>query len=286
MLSWLRVLQTAKVTLTREVRVDEALTDATNPLTVAVTRLDGTAVTSGTSTRASLGTYTFALPGQDDLDLLQAAWTGEVAGDTVTFTDLVEIVGGFVFQTSTARARYRELKDPAVVTPARLADLRTEIEVEFETICGQAFVPRFGRHETVGRSSPYLGVPDTFLRRVRSVTVGGVAWDPSAVAALRCTRSGYLVRPAGAVWPTGSPVVVEYEHGRDVCPPPISTAAIIRIRSLINPGGGGLPDRAETIVTPEGASYRLAMPGADSTGIPDVDGALAKYPKPKRLVIA
>lgn len=285
-LSWLRVLRTAQVTLTREVRVDGVLTDATNPLEVAVTRLDGTAVSAGTSTRASLGTYTYALASQADLDLLQAAWTGDVAGGTVTFEDLVEVVGGFYFDLSKVRARYRELKDPAVVSEARLAELRTEIEVEFDAICGQSFVPRYGFHETVGRGSPYLGVPDTWIRRVRAVTVAGVAWSPADVAALRGTRHGDIVRPAGAVWPPDVPVSVEYEHGRMICPPPVTTAATLRIRSLINPGASGVPDRAETIVTPEGASFRLSMPGADSTGIPDVDGALRKYPNPKRSVIA
>lgn len=286
-LSWLRILRTAQVTLTREVRVDGVLTDATDPLEVVVTRiLDGAAVTSGTSTRTSTGTYTFALPGYADLDLHQVAWTGDVAGDTVTFDDLVEIVGGFYFDLSVVRARYRELKDPAVVPEARLAALRTEIEVEFDSICGQAFVPRYGAHTTVGRGSPYLGVPDTWIRRVRAVTVSGVAWDPSAVAALRGTRHGDIVRPAGAIWPPDALVTVEYEHGRMICPPPVTTAAMLRIRSLINPGASGVPDRAETIVTPEGASFRLSMPDADSTGIPDVDGALRKYPPPKRSVIA
>lgn len=287
MLSWLRILRTAQVTLTREVRVDGVLTDAQDPLTVAVTRVsDGAAVASGTSTRTSLGTYAWPLPSQADLDLLQVAWTGVVAGGTVTFTDLAEIVGGFYFDLSKVRTRYRELKDPAVVSEARLAELRTEIEIEFDSICGQAFVPRYGYHETVGRGSPYLGVPDTWIRRVRAVTVGGTAWDPSTVAELRGTRHGDIVRPAGAVWPPDALVAVEYEHGRMICPPPVTTAAMLRIRSLINPGASGVPDRAETIVTPEGASFRLSMPGADSTGIPDVDGALRKYPKPKRLAIA
>lgn len=288
MLSWLRVLQTAGVTLTQEVRVDEVLTDSVSPLEVVVTRVaDGAAVESGTSTRASQGTYTYALDGSDDLDLLRVAWTGTVAGEPVTFVTLVEIVGGFIFQTSTARARYRELADTTKYPASRLAELRTEIEVEFEGICGQAFVPRYGYHSTVGRGTPFLSVPDTLLTAVRSVTVAGVTLDPSTVAGLRLTARGDIVRPYGAIWPNDVPVVVEYEHGRPVCPPPITTAAMLRIRSLINPGASGVPDRAETIVTPEGASFRLSMPGADSTGIPDVDGALAKYPKPKpRTVIA
>jgi len=287
MLTWQRVLQTTRVTLTRQVRVDEVLTDAVAPLEVAVTRIaDGAAVAAGTSTRVSLGTYTFSLVEQADLDLLSVAWSGTVAGGAVTFVDLVEIVGGFLFDLAVARGRYRELTDPAKVSSARLAEVRTEIEVEFETICGRAFLPRFGYHTTVGRGSPYLAVPDTYVRRARAVTVGGTAWAPAAVAALRGTRAGYLVRPAGAVWPFGTDVGVEYEHGMAICPPPVSTAGILRLRSLIFPGASGVPDRAETIITPEGASYRLAMPSAETTGIPDVDGPLAKYPKPRRTVFA
>lgn len=292
-LNWHRILRTAQVTLTQQVKVDEVLTDAVAPLAVALTRLDGTSVATGTSTRTSVGTYTYAVPAQANLDLLMLAWTGTVAGAAVVFEDLVEIVGGYLFDLARARARYRELADTTKVTSARLAEVRTEIEVEFEAITGaaggatsQAFVPRFGRHVTVGRGTPYLWLPEARIRRARAVTIGGVALDGATVAALRCTDTGRLIRPLGAVWPAGAEVVVEYEHGMEVAPPPVATAGILRVRSLIFPGASGVPDRAETVVTPEGASYRLSMPGAGATGIPDVDGALAKFRAPRRVVTA
>jgi hypothetical protein len=292
-MTWHRILRTAQVTLTQTVTVDEALTDAVAPLTTSLKRLDGTEVAAGTSTRTSVGTYTYTPPAQANLDLLTLSWTGVVAGASTTFEDVVEIVGGYLFDLGRARARYPELKDPAKVSPARLAEVRTEIEVEFEAITGaaggatsQAFVPRFGRHRTIGRGTPYLWLPEARIRRARSVTIDGVALDPAVVAALRCTETGRLIRPFGALWPNGSDVVVEYEHGMTTAPPPVSTAGILRVRSLVFPGASGVPDRAQTVVTPEGASYQLSMPSALATGIPDVDGTLAKFPAPRRVVTA
>jgi hypothetical protein len=39
----------------------------------------------------------------------------------------------------------------------------------------------------------------------------------------------------------------------------------------------GVPDRAISFQVADGGSYRLAMPGAYSTGIPEIDAVYARY---------
>src|ERR1043165_702896 len=101
-MSRIRALRTAPVTLTREVRVDETLTNASAGMTVTVTRLSGTVVSTGAASNPSVGVYSYILPGQEDLDWLDVSWTGSVGGEPITLTDRVEIVGGFIFRLSGA----------------------------------------------------------------------------------------------------------------------------------------------------------------------------------------
>jgi hypothetical protein len=288
-MSLVRLLKTAQVTLTHEFRVDETLTDAAGAVTAVVKRLDGTTVAGSPFTAAhpGLGTYTFALPGQANLDSLTVDWTGSIGGAAVTVRDYVEVCGGFLFGLAEARAAHSGLSSTATYPSSMLAAKRIEVEQECEAICRQAFVPRFARETLSGLGTARLGTPRSMLRTVRAVTVDGVAWAAPDVAAVGVSDHGVLTRPAGALWPAGfGNIVVELEHGWDFPPEEIRQAGMLRLRSRLAQTRSGVPDRALSFSAADGGTYRLSTPSRQRTGIPDVDGPYERYTRAQRSVFA
>jgi hypothetical protein len=288
--SLIRVLRTAAATLTRSFYVDETATDCTGSVTVAVTRLDGTAVASGTASHAGTGTYAYVLPGQAQLDALQVAWTGTLAGSPVTVTDDVEIVGGFFFGLAEARASDSALTDPVKFTTAGLAAARLYVEQECEAICFRAFVPRFRRVLLDGTGRDTLITPDVDLRVLRSASLSYITGgDKTALTGADLTRvvaaaDGLLVRPSGLPWPYGrQTVLVEYEYGLDQPPEEVRQAGLKRLRTVLLARNSSIPDRVSSYTTSDGVSsntYRLTQPGRRSTGIPDIDAVYQRYAAP------
>lgn len=284
-MSRIRALRTAPVTLTREVRVDETLTNAAAGLAVSVTRLSGTAVSAGAASNPSTGVYTYVLPGQDDLDHFDVSWTGSVSGEPITLTDRVEIVGGFFFGLAEARASDVSLSDPIKYTTAMLAEKRLQVEVECERICGWAFVPRFGRMTFSGNGSNELYLSVQQLRRVRALTTrtqpGGVPDVVASMTEIAVETDGRVIRYDGGIFPSGSSnIVIEYEHGWDYPPDDLKEKAMYRLRSLLNLTRSGIPDRVSSYSTPEGGTYRVTLPSRGSTGIPDVDATYCRNEAP------
>ena len=270
-----RVLRASGATLTHTFRVGETATDATGAVAVAVTRLDGTPVQSGTATHPAgqTGRYDFALGPVGQLDALAVTWSGTVAGAARAEQDLVEVVGGYLFELADLRAEHKPdpTRYPTLVLEAR----RVVAEVECEDICGVAFVPRFKRVAVDSRCGQDLLLPDAEVRALRAVSVAGVAWSVAAVNAVQVSASGILTLTC-APWPTGR-VVVEYEHGLDGPPPDLVDAVMLRAASLLGRAGSAVPQRAITWSSAEGGTYRLALPGARKTGIPDVDGPYERH---------
>lgn len=295
-MSVIRVLRTAAATLTRTLFVDETATDASGPVTVSVSRTaDGAVVAAGTASHGTTGVYTYILPGGPaapssatwQLDELTVMWTGTVAGATVSLYDEAEVVGGYLFGLAEARASDASLADLSKYPTSALAACRVEVEQECERICRRAFVPRFGRDILSGDGGPRLGAKRSELRVLRAVSVSGVAWSALDVAAVGLSEHGVLTRPGGAPWPAGvQNVVVEYEHGWDRPPEMIRTAAKLRLRSKLNAARSGIPDRASSYTSSEGAVFRLSMPGPESTGIPEVDGPYQTFARRRRSVVA
>lgn len=286
-MSLVRVLKTSKVTLTHTFYADGAATDASGNVTVTVKRLDGAAVESGTATKpgGTTGVYTWSLLASADLDVWTVDWSGSIGGATIVARDQAEHVGEFLFGLAEVAAEYNL---PAATYPAAmLAEKRIDVEQECERICRQAFVPRFERETLSGNDSPRLTVKHPLLRALRAVLVDGVAWSAPDVAAVALSEHGVLTRPAGAIWPAGSGnIVVEYEHGWDYPPETIREAGMLRLRSKLTRPKSGVPDRTSSFTTPEGSVYRLTLPGPESTGIPDVDGAYQAYARKRRSVVA
>lgn len=293
-----RVARTRAATLRHTFEVDETPTDSTTTVAVAVTDANGANVASGNavSAGAGTGTYTFALPAQAQLATLTVAWSATIEGAAVVETDVVEIVGGFVFSLAEGRASDRVLADTTKYTTADLLDARVEVEVELERITQRAFVPRYRRVVLDGTGSRDILLPDGGDDLVAGILLRGVrlpvrsatmaprigqsftALTAPQLAALAVTRDGLLRRTDGNVWTEGlANIVLEYEYGSDAPPEDLKRAALVRFRSRLNIHHTGIPDRAMSYTATDGGTYRLSMPGAASTGIPDVDAVYARY---------
>lgn len=273
-MSVIRVLVTTQVTLSRTFVVDEVPTDAAGDVTVTVKRLDGTTVDSATATHpGDPGLYRYVLPAQSTVDVLTVDWSGTVGGSAVTVRDVVEVVGGFLFGLSEARAEHASSLTPQRYSTATLAAKRIWVEQECERICGRAMVPRFARLALDGSGRDALVTPHLLLRTVRAVTVDGTAWTAGQLANVVPTDSGVIYLTSGT-WPAGRRnIVVEVEHGEDVPPLEVAEAALTRFRSAVTAGKSNIPDRALSYTVMQGGVYRLATPAADRTGIPTVDAA-------------
>jgi hypothetical protein len=263
---------------------------------VTITRLDGTAVESGTAIVAGDGvTYSYTFGGSDTLDQLQVSWAATVGGDSVVLSqDQLQVVGGFFFGLAEVRAIDPVLSNTVKFPTDSLIQRRIEVEDECEEICRQAFVPRFCREVLSGHPRiRHLRLRWPNLRKVRSLTVDGVAWDqtqldaigPDPLGIIRPNRSWgwFYGTPSYAdVWPWGvGNIVVEYEHGMDFPPATIVRGAKLRMKSLLLQNLSPLPDRAERLATTETGVVMLATESKDSTGIPTVDACYAKYFSPR-----
>lgn len=297
----IRVLRTAKATLSRTFYVDELPTGATGNVVVTVTRLDGTVVegpTNATGPDANqLYTYTFG--GLDVVDEVIVSWAATVSGDAIVIdSDHIQVAGGFLFSLSEGRGVDTVLASQSKYPTARLVQARIETEDECERICGQAFVPRFAREVVDGQGQAFLKLRWPWIRAIRAIKVRPVPSSPyitmtgPQLAAVVGGDDGVIRIDAGiswpttgywwgAVWPMGrSNVIVEYEHGLDYAPPDLVRGAKIRFKSLVLQPTSALPDRAERIATTETGVVILASPSEEKTGIPEVDACYARHSRP------
>lgn len=283
----LRVLRTSKATLQRTFYLDEVGTPATGSVTVSVARLDGTVVDVASATGPDINNaYSYLFPGSDVLDELTVTWSGTFGGDAIVFDqDRIEVVGSFYFGLAEGRASDAALQNTTRYPTAKLIEARTNTEDECEQITGQAWVPRFCRETLSGNSLGPLVTTHTMIRAVRAMTVNGVAYAPSAVAALTFSDTGLIYPPGswGSVHPGARNVVVEYEHGHDRPVPDIKRGALLRFKSLAMANQSALSDRAARVVTVDaaGGSTVYASATEDRTGIPETDAAYARHLSPR-----
>lgn len=290
-----RVARTAAAVLEHTFYVGETPTAAAGPVTVTVTDPAATVVATGTATPTGTDGYTFPLPGQSALTELQVSWAGTVAGAAVVEVDQVQIVGGFLFDLVQARASDKSLQDTVKYPTGDLVRVRTEVEQECEWICAQAWVPRYRRVVLDGTGTPDLTLPDGAdehrggvhlrgVRTIRSATIAprfglpAVALTVEQLAALTVRPGGVLRRADGSAWTAGdSNIVVAYEYGSDAAPADLVRAALTRLRDRLNFDKKQVPDRAVSFTVAEMGTYRLSLPDAYRTGLPEVDAAYARY---------
>jgi hypothetical protein len=289
-----RVARTSTSVLSHTFYVGETPTDSAATVTVAVTDANGDPVTSGNATHqgaADSGEYAFTLPSQSELSLLTVAWSATIAGAAVVETDQVEVVGGFFFTLAEGRGSDSSLADTDKYPTSDLVTKRVEVEQECERICDRAFVARYARVvvDGTGHSDLVLTHPDpdrtpAHVRTIRRVSMAPradetfVDFTAGELAALRVADDGTLRRLDGALFTEGfGNIVVEYEYGLDAPPDDLKQMTLRRFRSRLNLNKTGVPDRALSFTLEGGGAFRLSMPGAWATGIPDVDAAYARY---------
>lgn len=281
-----RVLRTAAHTLVHTFVVGETPTDSSTAVTVAITDANGDAVQSGSASLAGAGTgrYTFALAPRAALAMLSVAWSATIAGAAVVETDEAEIVGGRLFTLAEGRASDSSLANASKYPTDELAVALLETEQEVEDICDRAFFPRYRRDVLDGTGSSEIVLAGHEVRTIRAVRVAArvgqtfTALTPTELAALTVTDDNVLVRTDRAAWTEGRDnVIVEYELGLSAPPSGLVRAAKVRFRDRLNVARKGVPERAVSYTTPDGATYRLDMPGPWKTGMPDVDAVYARY---------
>ena len=253
-------------------------------VTVEVTRADGTVLAAAGSATTGSGssprTYALTAAQLATLDNLTAVWTD--GGDASTHTTYVEVVGGFYFSVADARAEETSLKVDKY-SDTRVRAKRQEVEEEFEFICGTAFVPRYRRATFDGDDTNQLLLPDRRIRRIRSVRVYSdadtyVAYTAAQLAALVIDDGRTLRRTGTDVFTAGiGNIVVEYEHGHERPTKQLKTAAMTRLRLMLNETKGGIPDRATRFTAGNDGTYELDTADKYSTGYPDIDAVLSRY---------
>lgn len=243
------------------------------PVTVAVTRADGTTVSGvGAVSTPSAGTYRATLPAQANLDLLTATWTGA----TQTVVTEVEIVGGFYVPLAQIRAE-PNLSDANVFTTAELEAALAWFESLAEDHCRTAFVPRFARETFDGTGTTGARLRTSHARRLLAATIDGATVSTTGWDLYPDGRVD--TRDAGVTFSVGRRnVAVSYEHGLDRPPADLVRAALTAVRwRLLTDASQKIPDRAISLVN-EFGNVQMAVPGTDRpSGIPEVDAVLNRF---------
>lgn len=268
---------------------------AAGTVTVHVTRADGSdLLAAGSSTVVDSDDstiYTAALTAAQtaQLDILTAVWTDN---GVAVATTLHEIVGGFYFTIAEARQLEPSLRDLAKYPNADVLEFRREVEEEFETIAGVAFVPRYAHIRISGTGTESIELPDgvTRLRTVRSVRTYFSATDyidatSDQLAALQPSEWGeldWLVSPidpaAGLIFAYGQRnIVLGVEHGYDRPPATVKRAGVRRLRQRLNGAKSAFPENAQRFTAENGATYTLARPTVFSTGDDEIDAVLGRF---------
>lgn len=274
-----RILRGVSATLGYSFTTDGTVIDP-GTSTVTVTASDGTVLAGdvGTSeTTPGVFTYTLTPAQTAQLDTLTVVWKATIGGQPQQIGELVEIVGGFLFTLSEARA-IAPLSDTAAYTTADLLANRTAVEQSLEQECGVAFVPRYTVETVDGSGGTTLMLSKPLIRGVRSVTVSGVALGASDLALVAVNAVGGLYWAAG--WPWGaSNVTVGYEHGFQAPPSEIRRAGLMLAKMWLVGRRNPIDDRAVTFSATEGGTYSLAVAGrgGSSFGHPDIDVAVQRY---------
>lgn len=262
---------------------EEGPATVTGVTVTAVSAATGSAVTLPDPSAVVNGVCSVVVPGQAALDELTITWSGVIDGATVVDVDLLEIAGGSYFNLAAARRADRDLDDATRYTTSDLRTARTEIEVEFERICDRAFLPRYRRVVLDGPDDDVLILPNADIRRIRSASItsspGGtpVPLTTDELAALVVNSTDRTVT-RGLRWPRGiGNITIGYEHGMDRPPPDLKRVAMMRLRSRLGLQRTGIPERAMSWTASNGDTYRLSIPTAYRTGVPEIDAVLDSY---------
>jgi hypothetical protein len=203
---------------------------ATGTPTVTVTRADGTALIPANTPTLAGGVVTLVLTASETalLDQLTVVWLldGVARGRTV-----VDVVGGFITNLEALRVNQSPHLDNTL--DATVLARRDEVESWFERYCRRAFVPRFTAETVTTRRGWTEEVslrPN--LRAIRWVTEYG---SPNVWTTILADNVEIVDEDSGLVTVGGRRRLrIGYEHGMDVPPPEIESAAAIAVRLAVS----------------------------------------------------
>ena len=261
-----RFVSNEPVTLTRDLDADETGYSPAGAVTVAVG--DGEPVAATAEPDSTV--YTAAV-GVLPLGVHEVTWRD---GESVIYVDALEVVGTHLCTVADIRAGDSEFANKTRFTPALLRTGREYVADEFDAITGRSFVRRSAQ---VWEYSDGSGWWLTGLRDSPVITAIAVDGSPADASAYTIDENGVLEGPA--LDESGRMVVVTVEYGFTRVPEDVRRVAAIRVRSVVAQSDGSVPDRATSIVSPDGGQMTLATAGRAGyeTGIPEVDAVLARY---------
>lgn len=229
-----RIVQGRSATLTHTFYVDATAADPSpDSATVVITRVsDGSTLTGiGTVDTSGVGTATVTLTPAHTalLDTLNVVWTATFGGQSQTFTDIVEVAGGYLCDLAELRAPFTST---TAYPTAKLADIRTEAEQRLEKACGRAFVPRYKLERQSYNGGWITTKPD--LRTVRSLTVDGTVYTADDIANLTLENGIGWVSLNRYGWGCRSslPITIGYEYGLDYPDADITRAVLLAAQEI------------------------------------------------------
>lgn len=213
----------------------------TDPVTVDITRANGTVLVTGGATGGATSaprTYTLAVTSCAITDVLTAVW--KAAGVEQARTTM-ELVGGYYATIPAIRASDPTLADVSKFPDADIIRARTEVEQSFERLTQCDFTPRFHYERLDGTGTSKIVVGWGPIRSVRSVNVYSSTTTPSTtftaaqLLMLPAAEGRVLVAADGSIFPVGSAnVVIEYEAGYPTLPFDLRDQFFVEIRKQLN----------------------------------------------------
>lgn len=263
-----RFVKGETVTLTRDLDSDETGYVAAGAVTVEI---DAGAAVAATRVGTEGAVYTVTVSAFTTLGAHSVVW---LDGVNVVKTETVECVGGHLCTVADVRAIDKEFSDKVRFTADRIRLARDVVAAEFERITHRSFVTRSAGLSADSDGSGALSTGLLDLSACTAVSVNGVVGDP---ADLSVDEAGMVTGDALGV--EGDALALTVEYGFATVPDEVVRAAALRIRSLIVQTDTGIPERATSIISPDGGQISLATPGRAGyeTGVPEVDAVLARY---------
>ena len=298
----MRAVAGQPATIRLQVQTDGGTPEAPDAApTVTVVAGDGTTILyanqAGTQVGSAVGSYTWPLPPQSQLDQLTATWTYTVSGVTYTYPVPVNVVARRLVTPYTLRQADTNL---STLTDDQLLFLIDAVEDKIEDILGYSPVLSGGRQlwdvlrgtltDALYISGTVNGLPYGWgagrmlvpgFRRaylqppgaVYSGSINGVALDAVKDIPFLTVIEGALAWLDYRPWISGR-YQLWFTHGDPTPPGELCDAA----QKLCSHAAktNNYPDRATQVVT-ENATILFALPTPDRpTGIPEVDGVLIR----------
>lgn len=249
------------------------------PVTVNVTRADGTAIATGAATTGTGVTpRTYQLAATAVPDQITVTWL--VSSVPVHYTT-VDIVGGVFLTLAELYEREPTLSETTKFPPAVLQRARREVEAMIDRATSHvlSFVPKFAVTQDAYLSrGDVLQVPHAHVRSVRWASYV----DASGVSVAVDVTAGVGVYPDGTLrlhatsWPSNR-MRVGYVHGLTAPDDEVKRAVARAVRRQA--ATGGVDPRAISHSIPGGEIQRFPTPGLGPwiTGLPEVDEVLQSY---------